>query len=58
MSGIKGRGFASLSLERRKEVAALGGRRSHQLGVAYMWNSETAAIAGKKSRRKSRKTII
>lgn len=50
------RGFASLSPERRREIAASGGRRGHQLGVAHRFTSEEAQaagrIGGKISRRK------
>ena len=42
------RGFASLSPEKRKKIAALGGRAAHKKGTAHTWTSKTAAIAGKK----------
>jgi len=53
MNAIKKRGFASLSLERRKEVAASGGRASHAKGKAHKWTHEEAVVAGRKGRKKS-----
>lgn len=37
---MKKRGFILLSPERRKEIAASGGRRSWKLGVAHKWTKE------------------
>lgn len=45
---IKNRGFASLSPERRKEIARKGGVTAHRLGVAHRWDSEEAKEAGRK----------
>ncbi len=42
------RGFASLSVERRREVAASGGRSAHALGLAHKFTSEQAKEAGKR----------
>ena len=42
------RGFASLSPERRKEVASSGGRAVHIKGTAHRWTVEEAREAGKK----------
>jgi general stress protein YciG len=42
------RGFASLSPERRKEVAAQGGRKAHETGTAHTWTSDEAREAGRK----------
>lgn len=39
------RGFARMSEEKRKTIAANGGRKSHANGTAYKWTSETAKIA-------------
>lgn len=50
---VSKRGFASLSDERRKEIAASGGRAAHKKGVAHKWTSEEAILAGKKGKRKS-----
>lgn len=46
------RGFALLSPEKRAKVARKGGKAAHAKGVAHHWNSETAAIAGRKGGRK------
>jgi general stress protein YciG len=42
------KGFASLSAERRREIAQLGGRAAHKKGRAHEWSSAEAAIAGRK----------
>lgn len=42
------RGFASMSPEKKKEIASLGGKAAHRLGVAHQWTSEEAREAGKK----------
>lgn len=44
----KKRGFASLSPERRKEIASKGGKNAHMKGKAHKFNSDTAREAGKK----------
>ena len=44
----KGRGFASLSEERRREIASKGGKQSHFLGTAHKWTREEAQQAGRK----------
>ena len=53
----KNKGFASMSLEKRREVSSKGGRNAHANGTAFEYNSELASIAGKKSQanRKKRK---
>jgi hypothetical protein len=43
------RGFASMTPERRREVASNGGRMAHKQGVAHRWTQEEASRAGKKS---------
>lgn len=48
MSNIHKRGFASMSPERRREIAAKGGKTSHARGVAHEFTSEEARLAGKK----------
>lgn len=47
------KGFASLSPEKRKQVAALGGKAAHASGKAHKWTHEEAVLAGKKGRRKN-----
>lgn len=44
----KPRGLAALSPERRRSIAAMGGRASHVAGTAHEWTSEEAAVAGRK----------
>jgi general stress protein YciG len=41
--------FERMDPERRREIASEGGKRAHQLGRAYTWNSETARQAALKS---------
>lgn len=41
--------------ERVKEIAAIGGKRAHELGVAYTWDSKTATKAGAKGGRVRRR---
>lgn len=47
----KGRGFASMDPERRKEVSSLGGKKAQASGKAHRWNSEEARAAGKKGKK-------
>jgi len=42
------RGFACMSKDRVKAIAAIGGKRAHELGVAYTWDSKAATRAGAK----------
>jgi len=42
------RGFASMSPERQRQIASLGGKVAHQQGVAHEWNKEEAKQAGRK----------
>lgn len=44
----KPRGFATLSPERRREIAASGGRKAHAMGVAHQFTSDEARAAGRK----------
>jgi hypothetical protein len=45
--GISRRGFASMSEERRKEIASMGGKSAHKIGKAHKFTSKEASIAGK-----------
>jgi general stress protein YciG len=45
------RGFACMDKARVREIAAIGGKRAHELGKAYTWNSKTATKAGAKGGR-------
>jgi hypothetical protein len=42
------RGLAALSPERRREIAAMGGRAARQAGVAHSFTAEEAVSAGRK----------
>lgn len=42
------RGFASMSLERRREIARKGGQAAHEQHTAHEWTSAEAKIAGRK----------
>lgn len=42
------RGFASMSPERRREIARKGGFAAQAKGVAHRWDSIEASIAGRK----------
>lgn len=44
----KNRGFRAMSPEKQREIAGKGGRAAHAQGKAHQWNSESAAIAGRK----------
>jgi general stress protein YciG len=54
----RGRGFASMSAEKKREIASKGGKAAHALGTAHKWTSEEAQAAGRKggsiSRRRSK----
>jgi uncharacterized protein len=56
-----GRGFASMSPEKKREIASKGGKAAHALGTAHKWSSEEAQAAGRKggsiSRRRSTKSV-
>ena len=43
----RGRGFASMTPEQRRELASRGGRACQAKGVGYRWTRETAAAAGR-----------
>ena len=44
----KRKGFASMTPERRSEIARQGGRTAHALGVAHQYTPEAARAAGRK----------
>ena len=44
----KRQGFAALTLEKRKEIAASGGRKAQLNGYAHRWTREQAREAGRK----------
>lgn len=47
--GIKRRGFASLSPERRRQIASMGGKAAWKKGVARHFTRDEARQAGQKS---------
>lgn len=57
----RGRGFASMTAEKKREIASKGGKAAHALGTAHKWTSEEAQAAGRKggsiSRRRSKYSI-
>src|SRR5262245_13078838 len=46
--GKSRRGFASMSPEKRREIARLGGKAAHQKGRAHQFTSTEAREAGRK----------
>jgi hypothetical protein len=46
-SRIHKRGFASMSVEKRKAIAGIGGKAAHAGGMAHKWTSEEARKAGR-----------
>lgn len=48
------RGFASMSPEKQRAIASLGGKAAHQAGTAHEWTRETAVLAGRKGGQISR----
>jgi|GEM_PF-1530792 len=57
MTNISRRGFASLSPEKRRTVARMGGLRAAQLGKSHRFTHEQAVEAGKKGKKKPYGTI-
>lgn len=51
----KPRGFAAMTAERRKEVAAKGGKTASANGTAHRFTSEEAREAGSKPKTKREK---
>src|SRR4051812_4355131 len=48
------RGFASMSIEKQREIASKGGRAAHEKGTAHEWTAEEARNAGRKGGQISR----
>lgn len=44
----KRKGFASMSPEKRREIASKGGKAAHEKGTAYEWDSNSGKRAGQK----------
>ena len=51
----KPKGLAALSPERRREIAAQGGKAAHQSGRAHKFTSEEARAAGRKGGKAGKK---
>lgn len=47
MTARRKRGFALLSVDRRRELASQGGRAAQAAGTAHQFTSEEARIAGR-----------
>lgn len=43
-----GRGFASMSREKQREIASKGGKAAHRQGVAHQFTPDEARAAGRK----------
>jgi uncharacterized protein len=54
----RGRGFASMSPEKQRQIASKGGRAAHAMGTAHEWNSNEARAAGRKGGSASRRRIV
>lgn len=48
---VKDRGFASMSRERQREIASLGGRAAQRKGTGHQWTADEAKAAGRKGGR-------
>lgn len=53
--GKSRRGFASMTPERQREIASMGGKKSHATGRGHKWTSEEASAAGRIGGRASAK---
>ncbi len=56
MDGVRKerRGFASMSIEKQREIASKGGRAAHEKGTAHEWTPDEARAAGRKGGQISR----
>lgn len=54
MEEKKRQGFASMTPEKRRQIASLGGRAAHRKGTAHTRTKETARDAGRKGGAASR----
>lgn len=50
------RGFAAMSLQRRRDMSSKGGRTSQARGTAHQWTVEEARAAGQKSSGRRKQT--
>lgn len=49
-NGIKRRGFASMTPEKRREAARNGGKAVQEKGTGHRFNSDSGRVAGRKGR--------
>jgi general stress protein YciG len=49
---MSGKGFASMSAEKQREIARKGGRAAHAAGTAHRFNVDEARAAGRKGGQK------
>lgn len=57
LKGKGARGFASMSPDKQRQIASIGGKAAHKKGTAHEWSSEEARMAGQKGgRARQRKT--
>ena len=56
MDGVRKerRGFASMSMDKQREIASKGGRAAHEKGTAHEWTPDEARAAGRKGGQISR----
>lgn len=56
MDGVRKerRGFASMSVDKQREIASKGGRAAHEKGTAHEWTPDEARAAGRKGGQISR----
>lgn len=52
--GIENRGFASMTKEKQRAIASMGGKAAHKAGTAHEWTREEAQAAGRKGGMRSR----
>ena len=52
------KGFASMSQEKRRAIAGLGGKAAHAQGKAHTWTREEAQSAGRKGGLKRKQPSI
>jgi general stress protein YciG len=48
MEKKENRGFASMTPEKQRKIASMGGKAAHAKGTAHKWNKEQARLAGKR----------
>ena len=56
MDGVRKerRGFASMSIDKQREIASKGGRAAHEKRTAHEWTPDEARAAGRKGGQISR----